>query len=70
MDTPNKDKLHQQEAVRRVVGIAALRKLHRMVAADAVQTAADRARGRRMLLAILLLAALGLTFLLRATLFD
>lgn len=65
MAVPSRDKQHQEEAVRRVVGIAALRKLHRLVAADAAQTAADRARGRKLLIAILLAAALGLIFLLR-----
>lgn len=56
---------HQEEAVRRVVGIAALRKLRRMVDADHAQTAANAAHGRRLLTLILIAAALGLGFLLR-----
>ena len=62
MDDPHHQ---QQEAVRRVVGIAALRKLHRMVDADQAQTAVNAARSRRLLTLILILAALGLGFLLR-----
>jgi hypothetical protein len=64
------DKQRQDEAVRRVVGIATLRKLHRMVDADAEQSAAQRARSRKLLAAILIVVALGLGFLLRDTLFS
>ena len=62
MDDPH---YQQQEAVRRVVGIAALRKLRHMVDADQAQTAANAARSRRLLTLILIVAALGLGFLLR-----
>ena len=62
MDDPRHQ---QQEAVRRVVGIAALRKLRRMVDADQAQTAVNAARSRRLLTLILIVAALGLGFLLR-----
>ena len=69
--TPHADEdQHREAAVRRVVGIAALRKLRRMVDADAAQTASNRARARLVLTIILIAAALGLGFLLRNSIFG
>jgi hypothetical protein len=53
-----------------VVGIAALRKLRHMVDKDIAQTETNRARGRILLIGILIAAALGLGFLLRNSLFG
>jgi len=60
-----KDRQAREEAVRRVVGLAALRKLRRMADEDHVQTVANRTLGRKLLVLILILAALGLAFLLK-----
>lgn len=69
MNMPPDDPQRQQEAVRRVVGIATLRKLRRMVDEDEAQTARQRARSRILLTGILIAAALGLGFLLRNSIF-
>ena len=70
MDPHADGEQHREEAVRRVVGIAALRKLRRMVDDDRAQTAANEALGRKLLTAILIVAALGLGFLLKNTIFG
>lgn len=70
MSLNDETKQHQEEAVRRVVGIAALRKLRRMVDEDHAQTAANRVLGRKLLTAILIIAALGLGFLLKNSIFG
>lgn len=69
MGAPSDDKQRQNEAVRRVVGIAALRKLRRMVDEDSAQTAARQTRGRLFLAGILIATTLGLAFLLRDIIF-
>lgn len=70
MSLNDETKQHQEEAVRRVVGIAALRKLRRMVDEDHAQTTANRVLGRKLLTAILIIAALGLGFLLKNSIFG
>ena len=64
------DKQNQEAAVRRVVGIATLRKLRRMVDDDHAQTAARQTRSRILLTGILIAATLGLGFLLRNSIFG
>jgi len=65
MDSRSNNQQRQEEAVRRVVGVSALRQLRRMVDEDHAQSAANRALGRKLLTAILIIAALGLAFLLK-----
>lgn len=55
----------QEAAVRRTVGIAALRRLRRMVDEDQSQRVANHARARVLLTVIVLAAAVGLGFFLR-----
>ena len=55
----------QAAAVRRVVGVAALRRLRTLVDADQAQTHRNASQARLLLIIILIAAAAGLGFLLR-----
>jgi hypothetical protein len=70
MSTQAEDKQQQNEAVRRIVGIAALRRLRKMVDADAAQTAENHTRARRLLVVVLMIAVVTLGFLLRGAIFG
>lgn len=72
MRTPaaeQQDTEQQEAAVRRVVGIAALRRLRKLVDEDAAQTQRNHARARLLLPLILIGAAVGIGFLLRSLIF-
>jgi hypothetical protein len=60
----------QEAAVRRVVGIAALRRLRKMADADKVDAEAKKRRAHILLTAILIIAAVGLGFLLQHAIFG
>lgn len=66
----NEHDKEQEAAVRRVVGIAALRRLRKMADADRADTEARARRARALLTAILIIAAAGLGFLLRRAIFS
>ncbi|HTJ96321.1 MAG TPA: hypothetical protein VL381_02550 [Rhodocyclaceae bacterium] len=63
------DQTGQSAAVRRVVGIAALRRLRRMVDEDQAHEAGKLTRARYVLIWILIAAAFGLIFVLRHIIF-
>lgn len=60
----------REAAVRRTVGIAALRQLRRMVDAEQADAAARKRRARALLIVIVALAAATLGFLLRRSVFG
>ncbi len=72
MPTPSTEQpatTHKDAAVRHIVGIAALRRLRKLVDEDAAQTQRNHAKARLLLPLILISAAAGLGFLLRSLIF-
>ena len=63
------DQSKQNDAVRRVVGIAAMRRLRRMVDDDQANEAGKLSRARYIVIWILIAAAFGLVFVLRHVIF-
>jgi hypothetical protein len=70
VNTPDNDASGREAAVRRTVGIAALRKLRRMADADTAEAQARARRARVLLAAIVIITALALGFLLRDVIFG